>query len=487
MESKPEATLPKRPAMLKLSPLAAVAVSATMLYWGTGLHPLWWLIWLAPLPILLIAARSSALYSFLIGAIAWFLGSLNLWHYAHDVIELPLPVILIFLILPSCFFGLAVFVHRRFVRRGALWKAAFSFPIVWVTYEFLNALTSPHSTFGNLGYTQMDFLPVVQIASLVGIWGITFCLFLLPATVAALLSNHSTGNGSGVHKLKLAAVNGLILLAVLVFGWARLLLTPPADHSVRIGLVAIGMANPSYQQKETGNQLIREISEQTARFAAQGVEVVVLPEKIVIVPDEKLADFDSLLGEIAGKTRSFVLAGLDRGNETRRFNEARLYSADGTVTATYDKHHMIPGIEAVDVPGTTRTILNQPSGIWGIEICKDLDFPALSRQYGASGVALVLVPAWDFRIDGWLHGRMAVMRGVESGFTIARAASEGRLSISDDRGRVLAEQSAAIRFPTLYLNTPVRYVNTLYVRWGDWFGWLNVVALLLILFIPIKK
>src|SRR5579863_7391116 len=172
--------------MLKLAPLVAVAVAAAMLYWGTGLHPLWWLIWLAPLPILLVAARSSALYSFFIGAIAWFLGSLNLWHYAHDVIELPLPVILIFLILPSCFFGLAVLMHRRFVRHGALWKAAFSFPALWVTYEFLNALTSPHSTIGNLGYTQMDFLPVVQIASLVGIWGITFCLFLLPATVAAL-------------------------------------------------------------------------------------------------------------------------------------------------------------------------------------------------------------------------------------------------------------------------------------------------------------
>ena len=82
---------------------------------------------------------------------------------------------------------------------------------------------------------------------------------------------------------------------------------------------------------------------------------------------------------------------------------------------------------------------------------------------------------------------MAVMRGVESGFTIARSASEGRLSISDDRGRVLAEQFAPINFPSLYFNTPVRHVNTLYARWGDWFGWLNFATLLLILFIPIRK
>ena len=180
MESKPEATLPRRPVSLSLTPLVAVAVAATMLYWGTGLHPLWWLIWLAPLPILLVAARTNALYSFFIGAIAWFMGSLNLWHYAHDVIELPLPVILIFLILPSCFFGLAVLVHRMFVRRGALWKAAFSFPAFWVTYEFLNALTSPHSTFGNLGYTQMDFLPVVQIASWLGFGESPFVCFCSP-------------------------------------------------------------------------------------------------------------------------------------------------------------------------------------------------------------------------------------------------------------------------------------------------------------------
>jgi len=98
-------------------------------------------------------------------------------------------------------------------------------------------------------------------------------------------------------------------------------------------------------------------------------------------------------------------------------------------------------------------------------------------------VGLLLVPAWDFTLDGWLHGRMAVLRGVESGFTIIRAAKQGVLTVSDDRGRILAQQDAAT-VPLAYLvaTAPVWHDNTLYVRWGDWFAWLNAVGLVALLF-----
>src|SRR5579862_7191930 len=154
-----------------------LAASAPMIFWGTGLRPVWWLMWIAPLPLLLVAPRYRGLQVFFVAATAWFLGSLNLRHFAHSVIGLPLTVILVLLVIPSCVFGLAVLVHRRFVRRGDLWKASFAFPILWVAYEFLNAAALPDSSFGILGYTQMDLLPVIQVASLVGIWGISFCVF----------------------------------------------------------------------------------------------------------------------------------------------------------------------------------------------------------------------------------------------------------------------------------------------------------------------
>ncbi len=105
-----------------------------------------------------------------------------------------------------------------------------------------------------------------------------------------------------------------------------------------------------------------------------------------------------------------------------------------------------------------------------------MDFPDLSRQYGEEAVGLMLVPAWDFKVDGWLHGRMGILRGVESGFSIARSPKEGILTLTDATGRVLAErQSDSAPFATLVANVPVRHLSTIYARFGDWFAWLNIL------------
>jgi apolipoprotein N-acyltransferase len=107
-----------------------------------------------------------------------------------------------------------------------------------------------------------------------------------------------------------------------------------------------------------------------------------------------------------------------------------------------------------------------------------MDFPKLSRQYGQTDAALLLVPAWDFHSDGWLHDRMAVVRGIESGFSIARSAKQGLLSVSDNRGRILAERTTdELPFSELVASVPIEHVDTLYARFGDWFAWLDLIVL----------
>ena len=138
---------------------------------------------------------------------------------------------------------------------------------------------------------------------------------------------------------------------------------------------------------------------------------------------------------------------------------------------------MLPPFESKFTVGNSQTTLQQPR--WGVTICKDMDFPGLSREYGRDGVGLLLVPAWDFDADGWLHGRMAILRGVEDGFSIARAPRHGILSVSDSRGRVLAERStAAAPFSTILTQVPVNHEATLYSRAGDWFAWCCITLLL---------
>jgi apolipoprotein N-acyltransferase len=120
---------------------------------------------LAPIPVLAIASRLRPGAAFLLGAIAWLIGETNQWNYVRHAIELPLQITILYFVAPAVVFGLSVLFVRCFLRRGSLFLASIAFPVYWVTYEYLTATASPHSTWGNLAYTQMDCLPVIQIAA----------------------------------------------------------------------------------------------------------------------------------------------------------------------------------------------------------------------------------------------------------------------------------------------------------------------------------
>ena len=152
------------------------------------------------------------------------------------------------------------------------------------------------------------------------------------------------------------------------------------------------------------------------------------------------------------------------------------------MTASYEKHHMLPVFEGNLVVGTKRILVPEAGVTAGLTICKDMDFPKLSREYGNDGAGVLLIPAWDFDADGWLHGRMAIMRGVESGFSEARAAKQGRLTLSDDRGRVLAEAvTSAAGFVSVVGSVPAGHDATLYARAGNWFAWMDLLLATLLL------
>ena len=139
---------------------------------------------------------------------------------------------------------------------------------------------------------------------------------------------------------------------------------------------------------------------------------------------------------------------------------------------------MLPPFESPLTPGTALVTLPKQPAPWGVAICKDMDFTAPARRYGKADVGLMLVPAWDFNRDRTWHGHMAVMRGVENGFSMVRAAKNGFLTVSDDRGRVLAEaRSDAAPFATLVASVPAAHSATLYLLLGDWFAWLACALL----------
>jgi apolipoprotein N-acyltransferase len=450
----------------------AGVLTAALVYLGTGLHPVWWALWLAPVPVLAIAPRLHAATAFLLGAIAWLIGETNQWNYIRHVIELPLQIAILSLVVPAVVFGLGVLFVRRFLRRGSLYLAAIAFPVYWVTYEYLNATASPHGTWGNLAYTQMDCLPEIQIAAITGIWGISFIVFLFAGTVAALLS----GVGKPGQRRAVAITAGFVVCAALALGTWRVRSNPPAQ-SVAVTLIAKDVPMSVYLgSEEQALRLLGEYAAEIPRTTPAGTQVVVLPEKIGRISETALAEVDSLYSSTASATGAAIVLGLVRKTPSGAFNSSRLYSPDGKLEANYDKHHLIPGVEP-EKPGDKRVVLDEPSGHWGLQICKDMDFPKLSREYAAEGANLLLVPAWDFNLDGWLHARMALLRAVENGFALARSARNGLLTLSDNRGRILAEAATAPdRIVSVTGQVTVSRERTFYARTGDWFAWLCVAS-----------
>ncbi|HYK36926.1 apolipoprotein N-acyltransferase [Alloacidobacterium sp.] len=466
----------------KLSSSAVVAfclaLSAALFFLGTGLAPVWILTWLAAMPVLYVSSRVSAAEAFFIAAAAYALGGLNEWSYTRTV--LPTWLVAFILLSTACVFGIAVLLFRSRVLRGKLWQAALIAPAFWVAAEYIVAIVSVHGTFGNISYSQMNFLPIVQIASVTGIWGISFCLFLFAATVAAVCSS-----GPGSAKVPLSIAVAIVLVCVFGFGIWRLAATPKDSPKVKVALIASDEAENVHADTPAQAQAVfQRYAEQMKFLVEQGVQVFVLPEHSGPVTDLSQPQFDAFLGQMAKQAGAYVAVGIDRSTTNATWNQERLYSSNGSFVASYNKHHLLPHLEN-ETPGTERTVIAEPSGKWGMEICKDMDFPRLSRQYSQDGIGLLLVPAWDFVQDGWLHGRMAVLRGVESGFSIARSAKLGILTVTDDRGRVLAERDTLnAPFATVVATVPVRHDATIYSRFGNWFAWLDLALLIVLLGLP---
>ncbi len=450
---------------------AASAASALMLFYGSGIHPHWWLMWIAMLPVLIVAPRLRAWPAFAVAAFAWAIGGVNQWSYLRTV-GVPAGAITGVIIIPALLFGLAVLLNGVYTRRGALWRAALTLPAVWVTCEFLNNLASIHGTFGNIAYTRLDFLPILQLAPVFGIWGIDFCLVFFAAVLALLTLD-------APHRARFAA--GVLACALIVIGFGewRLHSGPSYDHAIEAGLLSSDyQGNDNPESPKAHGRLLREYLDHVNELVTRGAQVVMTPETLAAVLSPLTEDIDSLYQHTADSTQVPILIGVIRKTPDTLLNEARLYLPAASAPLTYEKHHMLPPFESDMLVGTTRLVFDQPSGKWGVAICKDMDFPELSRQYDNDGIGLLLVPAWDFDVDAWLHDRMAILRGVESGFSIARTAKNGLLTITDDRGRVLAESSSASApFASLLARVPVHHDATFYAEYGDWFGWLNVLGM----------
>jgi apolipoprotein N-acyltransferase len=458
--------------------ILAIIASATMFYFGNGLEPWWPLMWLFPLPLLLFALRSKWWAATLTTVAAMMLGNLNLWGYLVNGLGLPVFAWIEIFLAASVGFALGVLLFRALVLRGAVWSGLLALPALWVTSEYVRNLTTPHGTAGSFAYSQLKFLAFLQLASVTGPWGMSFVLLLFPAAIAISLHLRQS---SPRRAVQVAGVGIGVVALVLVFGLVRLA-APAQKQMVKVGLITSD-AQANLMVAEPGadtERLFRDYAREASRLASEGAQAIVMPEKIGVTLQGKAARTDAILQSLASQTGATVVAGVVHVDAPVKYNEARIYTP-GADVQRYDKEHLLPPFESNLTIGTTRVLLARPQQTWGVAICKDMDFSSPSRLYGKAGAGLMLVPAWDFVVDASWHGHIALMRGVEDGFSIARAAKQGFLTVSDDRGRIIGEvSSSSAPFATLLVSVPAAHDWTVYQWLGDWFAWVAIALLVVV-------
>lgn len=374
------------------------------------------------------------------------------------------------------------------------------FPAALAAGQFLIAVVSPFGTaYGLLAATQHDNLPLLQMISLTGPYGIGFLIGWLATVVNRVWENpvpwHRTRFVVGAY--------ATVLAIALVGGGARLAFFPPDAESVRVagispgesasagmhqtlGVAAGGVLDAqSVSREDPANVRVAfeasnaDLLSRTRQAARAGAKIVVWSEQAanVLASDEPafLADAAAVAREEGIYLQVADLVYLPESPFAR--NQTNMIGPSGKVLWTYDKAHPIPGLESYPAGDGSVPVVETPYGRLATVTCFDADFPALARV----SADIMIVPARDWAEIGGVHSQKASLRAIENGYSLVRQAQYGLSGAFDPQGRSLSAQDyAATKDPTMIADVPTRATPTIYGLIGDAFAWLSIAGTVLL-------
>ncbi|MCK8495509.1 hypothetical protein M0L20_26830 [Spirosoma sp. RP8] len=443
-------------------------------YFGNALTGnYWYLVWLAPTPLLGLAYYRSPRTSFWLAFAACLLGRLSWLTYLQTVVSI-IPALLLTLALAYVFARIIVW-STTITHHLDSWYTVFTYPVLMTSFEYLVGTFSPDGTATSIAYTQADMVPLIQIASVTGSLGITFLVSFFPALVAL---------GCWAYQRNRHWISYLVSSAFLVYGlsflysWYRISGQKPLS-GFKVGLVALEESRHHKAQQATAGQLKRlldDYSQAISSAVAQGATVVVLPETAIRLSLDTYQPVIASLKRTAHRYEVDLVDGLADFSQPQARNSALVINGKGEIVADYTKNHLVRGFEGHFTAGDQVGLFKLAGQKAGVAICKDLDFPGTMRRYGNEPITSLFVPANDFVVDAWLHSRMALVRGVENGFSLVRTARQGRLLVSDGLGHVLYEANTSAGNKAVLIGSiPASPISSFYTKTGNWFGLVNLL------------
>lgn len=417
---------------------------------------------------------------------------------------LPLPVGVLLLVVLSLYLGLYVGVFAFGVTRlspegglGYLVGAA----TLWVGLEYLRTFLLTGFPWNLLGYTQYRSLSIIQIASITGVYGVSFLLVLVNAAVA-LACLH--GRRSARQALMPVLGVGVLLIGTVVFGMGRRVSAEIPRREIRVSVVQGNIAQGIKWDPEFAGRTIA-VYDRLTRRADRGSDLIVWPETAVPFFLREGGPLTRRVLDLAMEVQAPLLVGSpDRVSDAspRYYNSAFLISPAGEIVQKYDKMHLVPFGEYVPLSsllffvhkmaagigdfsaGEAFTVFETPKGRFGVLICFETIFPDQVRRYVLAGADFLV----NITNDAWFgdsaapyqHLSMAALRAVENGVYLVRAANTGISALVAPSGQIL-ERSDLFVEAVLSATMAPRSGGTFYTRRGDLFAWGSVLISLFLL------
>ncbi len=456
--------------------------------------------WLAPLaawigPVLIIRyARDHKVgRGYLLVLVAMILaitiGFISIW-----LAGMPQPMVPFLVIGIGFLFSLPYLADRLLSTRFSGFSSTFVFPLATTSLEFLFIYTNPLGSWGATGFTQYGVLPLMQLASVTGMIGITFLMGWFASVANWAWENRERGG----EVLRGVVAFGAILAAVYLFGFLRLNLAPTSENEETIRIAGITAQSLNAVSEFTaGTSDPKEIEsflqshvemylDDTVREARAGAQLVLWPEgAAVVIGSEGEAALVTRAQEVARQHGIYLTLPLwvQYQDITQPYeNKLVLIDPSGEVVINHIKYGgaITEGNRLVG-DGILQSAAT-PYGVISGVICYDLDYPAVIRQAGQNDTGLLLVPSKDwFEIDP-VHSHMAVFRAIENGTSLIRQTDTGLSIAADPYGRVLAQSDFfGATDPTMVVQVPVNHVATVYSLFGYRLEWLAPIGLIFLI------
>jgi len=396
----------------------------------------------------------------------------------------------------------------------ALWAAGCA--IAWVAMEMAIAriLTGfPYS----LGVSQFRNLALIQVASITGVYGVSFVVVWFSVALACtimIIARKPASFRAGLYDLLLPLVALVVLCGT---GVQKLADKAPAGAELKVALI-----QPSIPQ-----YLIWDENEKTNRFrklVRLSEEALLTQPDVLVWPESALPNLlnrfnplthDAVTNLVLTHKVWMIMGANDvrpkknprHPGEGEYLNSSFLINPEAQLLAKYHKRHLVMfgeymplgrwfpflnsfrTLDAGFFPGDSPVpfYLTNLNVKISVLICSEDVFPHLAREYVDRETDFLL----NLTNNGWFgesaaqwqHAADAVFRAVENGLPLVRCTNNGLTCWIDAQGRlheVFFPGSKDIYGPGFKLaRIPLLVPGqerspTIYNRFGDWFGWLCV-------------